>query len=84
MAARAIAVAAAITLLPLLPREAAARGVRVGIVTDGTVPRADLIETFRQELVELLGEEFGLEVPADAIVPSDYTVEGVRAPERVP
>ncbi|MEE2665161.1 MAG: TolC family protein [Myxococcota bacterium] len=41
--------------------------------------RADLIDIFRAELVELMGEEFGLEVPGDAIVPSDYTAEGVRA-----
>ena len=79
LTARATAVVAAIALLPLLPCEAAARGVRVGIVIDGPVTRADLIETFRQELVELLGEEFDLEVPADAIMPSDYTIEGVRA-----
>ena len=79
LAARAIAVAAAMALLPLLSGEAGERGVRVGIVIDGPVTRADLIETFRQELIELMGEEFGLEVPEDAIVPSDYTSEGVRA-----
>lgn len=79
LAARATAVAAAIVLLLLLPGGAAARGVQVGIVIDGPVTRADLIETFRQELIELLGEEFDLEVPEDAIVPSDYTIEGVRA-----
>ena len=51
----------------------------MGIVIDGPVTRADLIDTFRRELIELMGEEFGIEVPAEAIMPSDYTVEGVRA-----
>ncbi|MFP8881720.1 MAG: TolC family protein, partial [Myxococcota bacterium] len=73
------ALAAVAAAVPLSSAQAAARGVRVGIVIDGPVTRADLIDTFRQELVDLMGEEFGLEVPADAIVPSDYTVEGVRA-----
>ena len=57
LAARAIAVAAAMALLPLLSGEAGERGVRVGIVIDGPVTRADLIETFRQELIELMGED---------------------------
>lgn len=69
----------AVVALPLLASETAEPGVRVGIVIDGPLTRADLIDTFREELLELMGEEFGLEVPADAIVPSDYTVEGVRA-----
>jgi outer membrane protein len=69
----------AVVALPLQASKSAERGVRVGIVIDGPVTRADLIDTFRGELLELMGEEFGLEVPADAIVPSDYTVEGVRA-----
>ena len=69
----------AVVALPLLGSKKAERGVRVGIVIDGPVTRADLIDTFRGELLELMGEEFGLEVPADAIVPSDYTAEGVRA-----
>jgi len=75
---RALAIAV-VVLVTLASSGAAARGVRVGIVIDGPVTRADLIETFRLELVELMGEEFGLEVPAEAIVPSDYTAEGVRA-----
>ena len=75
---RALAIAV-VVLVTLASSGAAARGVRVGIVIDGPVTRADLIETFRHELVELMGEEFGLEVPAEAIVPSDYTAEGVRA-----
>ncbi len=70
---------AAVVLLPFPSSEAAARGVRVGIVIDGPVTRADLIEIFRHELIELMGEEFGLEVPADAVLPSDYTSEGVQA-----
>jgi len=59
--------------------EGTTNGVRVGVVIDGPVTRADLIELFREEMVDLMGEEFGLEVPADAVVPSDYTAEGVRA-----
>ena len=69
----------AFVALPLEASERAERGVRVGIVIDGPVTRADVIDIFRGELLELMGEEFGLEVPADAIVPSDYTAEGVRA-----
>ncbi len=79
MHALAVAAAFVVVGLPLMASKAEERRVRVGIVIDGPVTRADLIDTFRQELVELMGEEFGLQVPADAIVPSDYTVEGVRA-----
>ena len=75
----ALAVVVTAAALPVQASKAPEHPVRVGIVIDGPVTRADLIETFRQELLELLGEEFDLEVPADAIMPSDYTVEGVRA-----
>ena len=45
---------AAVVLLPFPFSEAAARGVRVGIVIDGPVTRADLIEIFRHELIDLV------------------------------
>lgn len=73
-----LAIAAAV-LLPLPSAEAVAGGIRVGVVIDGPVTRADLIQVFRHELVKLMGEEFDLEVPVEAVVPSDYTPEGVRA-----
>ncbi|MGE4606978.1 MAG: hypothetical protein AAEJ52_09580, partial [Myxococcota bacterium] len=40
------ALAAVAAAVPLSSAQAAARGVRVGIVIDGPVTRADLIDTF--------------------------------------
>ena len=65
-----VAVGAFVTL-PLAALERGERGVRVGIGIDGPVTRADVNGNLRGELLELMGEEIGLEVPPDAIDPSD-------------
>lgn len=52
----------------------------VGIVLDGPWERnEELLPLFRSEILDLVGEDFGVTVPADRVLVGDWTADGVRA-----